>query len=88
MPVISMFYGIIIRLYFLDNKHHQLPHIHAKYAEFEVSIGIEDGEVLSGELPRKQLRLVQAWIELRRDELLADWNLAASGEAPYKIDPL
>ncbi len=49
---------------------------------------IGDGEVLSGELPRKQLRLVQAWIELHRDELIADWELAVSGENPYKIDPL
>ena len=88
MPVISMFYGIIIRLYFLDNKHHHLPHIHAKYAEFEASLGIDEGEVLSGELPRKQLRLVQAWIELHRDELSANWELAANGETPYKIDPL
>ena len=88
MPVISMFYGIIIRLYLLDNVHHRLPHIHARYAEFEASIGIDDGEVLAGELPRKQLRLVQAWIELHRDELVADWALAASGELPYKIEPL
>ncbi|NOT61793.1 MAG: DUF4160 domain-containing protein [Acidobacteria bacterium] len=88
MPVISMFYGVIIRLYFLDNQHHHLPHIHAKYAEFEASIGIGDSEVLSGELPRKQLRLVQAWIELHRDELMADWELAVSGDTPYKIDPL
>jgi hypothetical protein len=36
----------------------------------------------------KQLRLVQAWIELHRDELLADWELAVSGESPYKIAPL
>ena len=88
MPIISMFYGIIIRLYLLDNKHHHLPHIHARYCEYEASIAIEDGEILSGDLPRKQLRLVQAWIELRRDELLADWELAAGGEAPYKIAPL
>ncbi len=88
MPIISMFYGIIIRLYLLDNKHHDLPHIHARYAEYEASVAIEDGEILSGDLPRKQLRLVQAWIELRRDELLADWELAVSGEAPYKIAPL
>ena len=88
MPIISMFYGIIIRLYLLDNKHHNLPHIHARYAEYEASIAIGDGEILSGDLPRKQLRLVQAWIELRRDELLADWELAVSGEAPYKIAPL
>ena len=88
MPIISMFYGIIIRLYLTDNKHHNLPHIHAKYAEFEASIGIAGGEILAGDLPRKQLRLVQAWIELHRDELLADWELAVAGEAPYKINPL
>jgi len=88
MPIISMFYGIIIRLYLLDNKHHILPHIRAKYAEFEASVDIENGEILSGDLPRKQLRLVQAWIELHRDELLADWELAVSGESPYKIAPL
>lgn len=88
MPIISMFYGIIIRLYLIDNKHHHLPHIHAKYAEYEASINLMDGEILSGELPRKQLRLVQAWIELHRDELMADWELAVSGESPYKIDPL
>ena len=88
MPVISMFYGIIIRLYLLDNQHHNLPHIHARYAEFEASIDLLDAELLAGELPRKQLRLVQAWIELHRDELMADWELAAAGELPYKIDPL
>ena len=88
MPIISMFYGIIIRLFLIDNKHHNLAHIHAKYGEFEASIGINDGEVLAGELPRKQLRLVQAWIELHQDELLADWELAVNGENPYKIDPL
>jgi hypothetical protein len=88
MPVISMFYGIIIRMYFLDNQHHGVPHIPARYAEFEASVRIDDGEVLAGELPCKQLRLVQAWIELHRDELLADWALAAAGEAPYKIAPL
>lgn len=88
MPIISMFYGIIIRLYLMDNKQHSLPHVHAKYAEFEAAIDIADGEILSGELPRKQLRLVQAWIELHRDELMADWELAVSGENPYKIAPL
>jgi len=88
MPIISMFYGIIIRMYLLDNLHHNLPHFHAKYAEFEASISIEEGEVLAGELPRKQLRLVQAWLELHRDELQADWEIAVSGENPYKISPL
>jgi hypothetical protein len=53
MPILSMFYGIIIRMYLLDNKHHNLPHIHAKYAEFEASINIDDGEILAGKLPKK-----------------------------------
>ena len=88
MPVISMFYGVIIRMYLLDTQNHNLPHLHARYAELEASISIEDGEVLAGQIPRKQLRLVQAWIELRRDELAADWALASSGELPYKIEPL
>ncbi|PKY12254.1 hypothetical protein B1757_00025 [Acidithiobacillus marinus] len=60
MPIISMFYGIIIRLYLIDNKHHNIPHIHARYAEFEASISIEDGELTAdwelaanGETPYK-----------------------------------
>lgn len=72
----------------MDNLQHNMPHIHAKYAEFEAAISLRDGDVLAGELPRKQLRLVQAWIELHRDELMADWELAVSGENPYKIQPL
>lgn len=75
-------------MYLLDNTHHNHPHIHAKYAEYEASINITDGKILAGELPRKQLRLVQAWIELHRDALLADWELAISDEKPYKIAPL
>ncbi len=58
MPILSMSYGIIIRMYLIDNQHHNLPHIHAKYADFEASINIKDGEILAGELPRKQLHLV------------------------------
>ena len=88
MPIISMFYGIIIRMYLLDDKKHGLPHIHAKYAEFEASITIREAEIIVGHLPKKQLRLVQAWIELHRDELLANWEIAISGETPYKINPL
>lgn len=88
MPVISMFHGIIIRMYTLDNQNHHLPHLHARFAEFEASVDLVDGEVLAGDLPRKHLRLVQAWIELHRDELLADWALAVSGRKPYHIEPL
>ena len=54
----------------------------------EAVFRVSDAAVLAGDLPTKQLRLVQAWMELRRDELTADWELAIAGENPYKIDPL
>lgn len=88
MPAISMFYGILILMYFYDNKKHSRPHIHAEYGEYEASIAIDDGIVLSGSLPAPKLKLVQAWIEIHREDLLANWKLAVSGEPVFKIDPL
>ncbi|SMM98925.1 conserved hypothetical protein [uncultured Candidatus Thioglobus sp.] len=89
MPIISMFYGVIIRLYFKDNKMHNTPHIHAEYAEFEASIAIETGEVLSGKIPNKKLKLVQAWVEIHQEELQADWKIAVEGNDDiFKIQPL
>jgi shikimate kinase len=88
MPIISMFYGIIVAMYFLDNKKHKIPHIHVKYQENEAVISIPDGELLEGQIPGNKLKLVMAWIEIHRDELMADWELASKGENPYKIDPL
>jgi len=88
MPVISMFYGIIVSMYFLDDRQHKMPHIHARYQDREAVIGIPKGDLLAGELPRAKLRLVQAWIEIHKDDLLADWDLAVAGQNPYKIEPL
>lgn len=88
MPTISMFYGIVVAMFFLDDDRHSVPHIHVRYAEHKASIAIEDGRVLAGSVPLKQLKMVQAWIEIHRDELNADWELAASGEQPYRIAPL
>lgn len=88
MPSISMFYGIIIYLYFIDNRRHHCPHIHANYQEDEAVISIPDGEVLEGSLPKPKMKLVQAWIVLHQDELLADWKLVVSGQQPYNIEPL
>ena len=88
MPTISMFYGIIIRMYALDNKQYHLQHIHLEYAEAEAVFQIPDGELLEGILPNKQYKLVQAWMVLHADELMADWKLVISGSTPYKIEPL
>ena len=83
-----MFYGIIVSMYFLDKKRHHLPHIHVKYQEQEVVLSIPDGEVLEGSLKPNKMKLVQAWVEIHKDELMADWELASKGEAVFKIDPL
>jgi hypothetical protein len=83
-----MFYGIIISMYFLDNKQHKLPHIHVKYQENEAVVSIVNGEILEGNIPQNKMKLLHAWIELHKEELSADWDLAVSGEQPYKIDPL
>lgn len=83
-----MFYGIIVYMYFMDNKQHKRPHIHANYQEEEVIVAIPDGEILEGNIPNSKIKLVQAWIELHKDELMADWDLAVSGQQLYKIDPL
>jgi len=88
MPSISAFYGIIIYMYFMDNKQHNLPHIHVKYSGDEVVVSIPDGNVLDGTISSTKMKLLQAWIEIHKEELMADWELAVSGEQPYKIDPL
>jgi len=88
MPTISMFYGILVTLLYEDNHRHHLPHIHVRYQGYKASIAIEDGEVLAGSLPPRPLKLVAAWVELHRDELLADWELALNGEEPFRIAPL
>jgi hypothetical protein len=87
VPTISMFYGILIRMYFGRNEHAP-AHFHAYYQDHEASIGIDTGEVLKGSLPQRQLKLVLAWSEIRREELLADWRLIMNGERPLPIDPL
>lgn len=88
MPVISMFYGIVIRMYFFDDRQHHLAHVHAEYAGRRAVFAIDNGEVLAGELPSGKARLVQAWIEIHRDELLAAWQLAVNGQEVFTIEPL
>ncbi len=84
MPVLSMFFGIIIKMYWID---HNPPHIHAIYNEHEAIFDF-DGNLIEGELPNKQQKLIIAWIALHEDELKANWKLAENKEPLFKIDPL
>lgn len=88
MPTVSMFYGILVSIFFRDTDQHHLPHIHARYQGMKASIAIEDGQILAGDLPPRQLRMVQVWIDIHREELMADWELAVNGDEPFRIAPL
>lgn len=83
-----MFYGLIVMMYFFDKKKHHLPHIHVKYQDDEAVFSIPDGRLLEGSLPNNKERLVVAWIEIHKEELMADWQLASEGQQIFKIDPL
>jgi hypothetical protein len=88
VPVISMFYGLIVAMYYLDTKQHNLPHIHVKYGELEAVYQIPEGNVLEGRLPSNKDKLILAWIEIHSEDLMANWELAKSGNRVFTIDPL
>jgi hypothetical protein len=88
MPVVSMFYGLIISMYYLDTKQHKSPHIHVKYGEIEAIYEIPKGNLLEGLLPGNKEKLLQAWIEIHQEELMANWQLAITGRKLFNIDPL
>lgn len=88
MPTISMFYGIIVRMLYMDTQKHHLPHLHIEYQGVQAVVALPDGDLLEGDLPAKKLRLLQAWITIHEDELMADWALAVQGEPVFKIEPL
>lgn len=73
MPVLCRFYGIIIRMYFLQSEHNP-PHIHAIYNEDVAAIDFMTGHVLEGHLPAKALSLVREWIQLHQAELQDIWQ--------------
>lgn len=83
-----MFYGLIVTMYFLDTKQHKLPHIHVKYSGHEAIYEIPDGNLLGGSLPLNKEKLIKAWIEIHREELMANWQLAVTGNKIFPIDPL
>lgn len=84
MPTVSVFYGIIIRIYY---EEHNPPHFHAYYQGYR---GVFDfnGDIISGEVPTKQGKLICAWTQLHQDELEANWMLAEAKEELIKIEPL
>lgn len=73
MPVIARFYGIVIRMYFLQSEHNP-PHIHAIYGDDTAAFDIDTGDLLDGDMPKRAKIMVEEWIELNKGELLAMWE--------------
>lgn len=85
MPQISIFYGVIITMYYND---HVPPHFHARYGEFRAEYAIGDGHLLAGYLPRRAETLVMDWLAIHRQELQANWDAMRADQAPQRIAPL
>ena len=73
MPILSRFYGIVIRMYFQQAEHNP-PHIHALYGDDMAEVDIRTGEIIEGDLPPKALSMVREWIELNKKDLLHMWE--------------
>ncbi len=72
----------------MTKNEHPPPHFHVYYPEYTATVDINTCELIEGNLPRKQIKLVLAWAELHQEELFNDWNLVMNGEEPFKIKPL
>ena len=87
MPTLSVFFGIIIRMYREIGGKHNMPHIHAEYGDDEAVFDL-DGNMIEGSLPSKKVRMVQTWIDIHHEDLMANWKLLSNGEQYFKIPPL
>jgi hypothetical protein len=85
MPTISLFYGLVIRMYWDD---HAPPHFHVDYGEFRAQYAIATLELLRGSLPRRAHALVLEWATMHRVELMEDWQLCELKQHPKMILPL
>ena len=88
MATLLIFYGLIISMFYGDNKQHKKPHIHVRFQDMKAVFSIPEGELIEGSLPPKKIKLVQAWIIMHEEDLLANWELATTENNIFKIDPL
>jgi hypothetical protein len=85
LPILSAFFGIVIKIYHGD---HPPPHIHVEYGEFEAQFDIINGRLLAGKLPPRAQKLVKEWLKLRKNEVIKAWKIAERLENPPRIKPL
>ena len=85
---VSAFLGMVLYMYPEKNGRHNRPHIHVIYGDDECVLSIPDGEVLAGEIPGRQLRNAQTFIDMRTEELMLNWNLCMEGKDVVWVDPI
>jgi uncharacterized protein DUF4160 len=88
VPELSRFFGIIIRMFAEAGGAHHVPHFHAYYQDEVGIFSLDPVELIAGSMPRRQMRLVEAWAELHQTELAADWQRLQGGRKPLPIEPL
>ena len=88
MPELSRFYVIINRMFSEPSAQHHAPHFDAYYGEYFAVFSVSPVALVTGFIPRRQQRLVEAWAELHEEELIADWALLEQGRKPSPITPL
>lgn len=88
MPVLSVFYGLIIRMYAEGGGQHHTPHIHVVYQGEEYQFDFNGNELNGKTLAAAKKKLLDAWMVIHYDDLTANWELLSAGEPPFRIDPL
>lgn len=73
MPIISRFYGMVVKMYYLASEHNP-PHIHVIYGEYIGVINLLTLEMMQGDLPNKALSIIKDWTSIHRDELIEMWT--------------
>lgn len=87
MPILSVFYGIIVRMYRELGGKHKMPHIHVEVSGEEAVFDL-NGNVLEGSIPKQKQKLLEAWLVIHREDLETNWKLLSEGEQFFRIDPL
>ncbi len=82
MPIVSVFFGIIVRMWHDD---HPPPHVHVEYQGFEAFVEIRTGEVAEGRLPKKAAAIVKEWCLSHQQELITNWEHAQNLEPLERI---
>jgi len=87
VPVLSAFYGIVVRMFAGEIGKHRLPHIHVETSGDQAVVGL-DGTVLEGSISTSKMRILLAWMEIHKEDLEMNWKMLSNNDPHFKIDPL